>query len=333
MPTALSMASTPTVGEAAMVMVMVAAASPGFNYAVFSDGKALYEGGTVDSWDSASGTYAETATCDLAPTGTNSTSGDDFNVKEGDLCGKIQVGAGGNPNSVVKHEGGTIHGTKEAMAEAIELDDVTAPSLPNGSPFEPDVTGSLTLTPDREYGVVKCTSSGEITFQPGTYVIKELVVQDSCKVNVSSGPISVYFTAKLQLQSDSFTNTTAIPSNIVFYGAGASANLVQIQGGSQAYYAVYAPNANCQLQGDSDFYGAMVCGEVQIQDTADVHFDRSLANFEGGGFTCPVEEEEEAEYSGTGGSCIPGFDHALFSDDQVTVSGTPYIDSWTSGHR
>src|SRR5690606_28852291 len=120
-----------------------------------------------------------------------------------------------------------------------------------------------------------------------------LTLTSNCELRVSSGPIEVYFTDSLHLQAGAVANATGIPGNLVFYG-GPSATSVHLQGGVDAYYAVYAPAAQCHLQGNVDLYGAMVCDEAHVQGNAQLHYDTALGSLAGGGFTCSSSEVSRA---------------------------------------
>lgn len=278
---------------------------PGFDYAVFAEGSIQVQGRAgTDSYDSSLGPYATTKACSDAALGTNSTNSGGVQIQAASttVCGDVDVGAGGDPSTVIQQTGGaTITGDKEALDANIALPGVSNwPTLPNTSgPMSPDFqNAAATLSPGYTYEDVKC-KNGSLTLSAGQYVIKSLVLDANCELRVGSGPIEVYFTDKLSLQGGTVVNATMIPSNMMFFGAkrneqSTDARLVQVQGGANAAFVVYAPMADCQIQGNAEVYGAMVCMTLQLQGNAQVHYDRALRNLEAGGFECPDLEISRA---------------------------------------
>jgi hypothetical protein len=277
---------------------------PGFDFAVFAKNNVDFQGdaGTdsfdssfsSDTFDSSVGSYALTHTCSLdADIGTNSTAAGAVNVQSQstEICGDISVGSGGNPSTVVTGNG-DIDGTKAAQSTNLDLPDVTIPSLPNASTFNPSFGNTAgSLTAGKTYGTISC-QNGSLALAPGSYVVGTLSLTSGCQLLIS-GKTEIYFTSTLDLQGGSVLNSTAVPSNLMFYGAS-TATSATLQGGGTAYFGLYAPNASCTLQGNADIYGAMVCDAVHVQGNAHIHYDRALRNIAGGGFKCPPIEVSRA---------------------------------------
>ncbi|HUS30863.1 MAG TPA: hypothetical protein VMZ53_20270, partial [Kofleriaceae bacterium] len=208
------------------------------------------------------------------------------------ICGDAYSGAGSNPTAVYTGNG-NIGGAKRAQTTNLAMPAVTLPVLAAGSPFSPSSqNANTTLVANKSYGVVTC-KNGSLTLSAGKYVVQKLILQANCQLKMSSGPIEFYFSDTLDAQGGVFVNTTNVPSNLVFYGSS-TATQVHLQGGVSAYFAVYAPSAQCQLQGNVDMYGAVICDRVHVQGNAHVHYDLALRNFAGGGFACSAGETSRA---------------------------------------
>lgn len=227
---------------------------PGFDYAVFAKDQINIQGmAGTDSWNSALGTYATTSACADGDIGSNGTAGGTIHVQSASaqVCGDVWIGVGGNPTTGITGNG-SITGSEGALPAAVSLPNVTVPSYPNGAPFSPSYQNTnATLAPNKKYGAVSCKNGSH-----GAY-----------------------------LQAGVIANTTGVPGNLVFYG-GPSATDFQVQGGAGAYFAVYAPQASCQVQGNADIWGAIVCDDAQIQGNAHIHYDKALGSLSGGGFAC-----------------------------------------------
>ncbi|HVK88519.1 MAG TPA: hypothetical protein VM513_30585 [Kofleriaceae bacterium] len=268
---------------------------PGFDYAIFAkDALHIQGNATTDSWSSALGTYASTKTCGDADIGSNSASGGAVYIQgaSSQVCGDAFSGAGSTPTSVITGNG-TITGSKSSLANNLALPAVTLPSLANASPLERAFQNTnATLAPNLTYGAVSC-KNGSLTLSAGKYLVTSMTLTANCELQVTSGPIEVYFTGTLDLSAGTVVNATQVPGNLVFYGSS-SATTVRLQGGVDSNVAIYAPSATCELKGNADLYGAIVCDDVEVQGNAHVHYDTSLGNLAGGGFTCPVAETSRA---------------------------------------
>lgn len=310
---------------------------PGFDYAIFAKNGIHIQGNAgTDSYDSSVGPYASTHACSDSDIGTNSTAGGKIHVQSASttVCGDAIVGAGGNP-AVVITGNGTITGSKSAQTANTVLGNVTFPTgLANGSPFSPSTNNAnTTLTPNRTYGNVSC-KNGSLTLQAGKYIINKLTLTANCQLIMGGGPIEVYFSSALEMQAGVVVNSSNIPGNLVFYG-GAAATGVQLQGGVDAAFAVYAPAASCELQGNVDMFGAMVCDSASVQGNADIHYDRALANLGGGGFSCPVKEVSRATpivATLEGQDAVVQGTYEVASTSKTTITTTGDIAGFTFPH-
>lgn len=284
--------ATPRIADASCI--------PGFDYAVFADDAIHIQGGsTVDSFNSSAGTYSQTATCGTnGDLGTNSTAADEVELLSASInvCGDVYVGAGGTAGTVIdQHANANVTGTKGAQSTNTTLTppDLPTPALPNASPFSPSWTNThATLAPGFTYGDVSC-KNGSLTLSSGKYVVSTLSLTSNCELRVSGGQIEFYFTSSLDLHGGEIVNTTGVPGNLIFFGTSA-ASTAGVQGGVDAYFALYAPTATCTVQGNADIYGAIVCRSADLQGNGNVHYDIALGALGGGGFACTGEVSRAA---------------------------------------
>jgi hypothetical protein len=263
---------------------------PGFDFALFGrDMVALQADATTDSYDSSVGVYLATSSCTDGDLGTNSTANNTLRLQStsASVCGDAIVGNGGSPASVIDNNG-TITGTLSAQTANVVLTAVTLPTRPGGTPTNP-VSGSI--PPEFMYNDIVCTS-GSIHLDAGVYVADDIELSGGCQLVVDSGPVEVYFTGKLDLDSGTVVNTSNLATNLVFYTNNAGP--VELGTGTDAAFAVYAPSSSCALLGNSNLFGALSCREIDVQNNAHIHYDRALANLAGAGFTCPFKEVSRA---------------------------------------
>src|SRR5690606_21780731 len=96
------------------------------------------------------------------------------------------------------------------------------------------------------------------------------------------------------LSGNGVTNSSLISTDLVFM-VGPGCPQVKLTGGTDASFAIYAPNSDVTITGGSDIYGAVVGKTVDASGGADIHYDRALANLSIGNLTCETHEISRAQ--------------------------------------
>jgi hypothetical protein len=255
----------------------VASCVPGFDYGAFGKQSVDFGGNSsVDSWNSAAGTYAATKSNSGGNLGTNGTGNGAITVHgtASSVYGDLYYGVGGSSSSVTIHGHPTV-GATGALETNLALPSVTAPDL--GTNLGVAVGGAL--SPGNTYTAV----SGKVTVGAGTYVIGML----SGELTLTSGPVVIYVTAAFSADvSNNIPSSPGNPGNLVLMIGPAVASL-NLPDGS---YAIYAPDTELALKGNTDLYGALVGKSIKITGTPNLHYDRSLATLTVGEFDCSPTE-------------------------------------------
>ena len=262
---------------------------PGFPYAAFGDtGVSLGGGSVTDSYDSSGGTYAATKTNTNGNVGTNATTSGA--VKLGgsgtQVNGSIAIGPGGSAGLVITTTGGASYQTSTVLPAPVSLSSVTVPVIGTNQ-GNLTIKAAFTATPNQTYGTVSVGAGGALTLPAGTYVIDSLTLSGNSSLTVT-GAVIVYVKTGLDLSGGAVLNPTQKSTNLVFFGADTLTS-VKVTGGTTAAYAVYAPKAEIDLTGGTDFYGAIVGKDIKNSGGVELHYDRSLAEWTGGPFVCPRE--------------------------------------------
>ena len=261
---------------------------PGFNYAAFGDIDVTLSGGaSTDSYDSSLGTYAATKLDSSGNLGTNSKVGGAVKLSGGvDVNGSIAVGAGGVVGTVITSSGGSTYQSGSVLATAVTLSSVTIPTVGTNQ-GNLSIKNTFTATANQTYGAVKLTAGAVLTLPSGTYVFDSLSLSGNSSIQVS-GAVIVYIRTDLDLSGGTVVNSTHKSTNLVFFGADA-VTTIKVTGGTSASYAVYAPKADINTSGGAAIYGALVGKSIKNSGGSTIHYDRSLAEWTGGPFTCPRE--------------------------------------------
>jgi hypothetical protein len=130
------------------------------------------------------------------------------------------------------------------------------------------------------------SANTELHLKAGDFALNSLTVNGNASLIVDDGPVRVNVHGKHTNGSD-LTNVVDLegsadvitpnydPSMLQFVYAGASH--IRVRGGANVAMLVYAPNADVELAGQADFYGAMVGKYVRVTGGAEIHYDRNLS--------------------------------------------------------
>lgn len=254
---------------------------PGFDYGAFGKLSVDFGGNSsVDSWNSAAGSYAATRSNSGGNLGTNGTEAGAITVHgtASHVYGDMYYGVGGSTSTVTIH-GAPTTGAIGALAKSLSLPSVTVPTL--GMNLGAVSTG--TLLPGNTYTTV----SGKVLVGAGTYVVGTL----SAELTVLSGPVVIYVTAAFSPEvANNIPGIPGSPGNIVFM-IGPAVSSASVPGGS---FAIYAPDSELALKGNDDVYGALVGQTIKITGTPNLHYDRALATLAVGELDCSPTEVSRA---------------------------------------
>ena len=73
-------------------------------------------------------------------------------------------------------------------------------------------------------------------------------------------------------------NNSSQSANLQFVSSYTGSQGVNVSGGSQAYFSVYAPGTDVIISGRSPPFGALVGKTLTISGSSAVHFDLALGN-------------------------------------------------------
>lgn len=255
------------------------------NFSVFANSLSLNGGCRIDSFDSTVGPLIRGS---LANVATNSTVAGAVSLLGGSwIQGTIQVGVGGKtgvaaPTTPTKGSTNVVWKdwscwslAESAMTSALDFPDVAAPSA-GSTAVSVDWKGADVAA--GSYGDLKASGGGEVRLTGGTYVFKSINLTGGAKLSfkgTASNPAIVYITSGLDLSGGTLYNTSAQPKNMVFMLA--KDVKAKMTGGAAAYAVVYGPQADFEITGGTDLYGAIVGRTVTLQSGASIHYDTDLA--------------------------------------------------------
>ena len=286
-------------------------------------GDITFTGGTMDSWNSSTGTYAATqqnSGGDIATNGNVTLSGGSTRVY-GTMYDSTNINVGNCPSGITDNVGGTPWNGLSQLSKSLTYPGVLPPSpmTPNtnqnansntcwgASPAGCSVGASaaacnggtapcVNIVPG-SYGNI--TSNSRLHLTAGIYNINSLnlnggaLILDSWPVTINLGGNGITSGGTLfASQSSTVINTGAIPANLLIESAAGSglANppVITMNAASALYAAVYAPSAYVHITGSSQFFGAVVSYKATSDSSGGFHYDQGLKSLQMLGPYLPV---------------------------------------------
>lgn len=125
------------------------------------------------------------------------------------------------------------------------------------------------------------TILGDVTLILTATTGSALDVTGNAQIIIPDGSsLTVYAEADVKVAGKGLANSNTRPISCRLYGTSTSAagQLVHVAGNGALKAAIYAPNADVQVNGNGDIMGSVVGREVTFTGNAAFHYDESLAN-------------------------------------------------------
>jgi len=158
---------------------------------------------------------------------------------------------------------------------------LTQSSTCAGIPNCVKVGDRMTLGPD-SYGNLNLSGQADVHFTAGTYTINSITLAGNATLTIDSGPVILQVAGQnigasqpvIDFTGGTFANPSLNPADLQIQYAGSG--LIKLAGGSDAAGLVYAPGAEINFTGGSDWFGAVIGKVVDNAGGTAIHYDRSL---------------------------------------------------------
>jgi len=265
-----------------------------FGHGIFSTKDGVRLNGNIDitAYDPSSGSLvpgAASVATNNAETGAVVVNGTAANI-DGTLFAGPGANVDGN-NAIIFHGSPTIGGDppKDALQSERNFPPV---EVPTGLP-KMTFTGNYNLAPgdySDEDALRLQNDDYFLTGAPGgaVYIFNGIHGSGNpdgmIKVDTTNGPVKIYFTGDVKLSGHSGIVDANDPqsqfpdtSNIQIF-LTSDVTDIDLSGQALIHGAVYAPDTNLDMRGNSDMFGAIVANDIWIRGTAEVHYDVELKN-------------------------------------------------------
>jgi hypothetical protein len=116
------------------------------------------------------------------------------------------------------------------------------------------------------------TANDNVNVPPGEYYMDTITMRSGATITVS-GKTTFYVGGKVDASGAGIVNVTSDPKDLSIISKGTT---FEIGGTADFYGSVLAPYAAVKLHGDSNFYGALIGGTVEMLGNFQFHVDESL---------------------------------------------------------
>jgi len=254
---------TPGARKGLRTVQMMLTPGVSFTYGMRAGTTLGFGGGGTDSFDSRIGNYAASN------------------------CTTLAVSCDGNleSNGTVSLSGGPIKGDVDAVGAITGCATyVPAPGTCT-SGIAPIPMPAVTC-PSATYSDLTVGATTVLNVPSTTYHYHNLTVSGGSaqlNFNFTTNPkqhVDVYISGQFKIQGGAQVNNLSLsPPLVTFWGCGPDATSWTMSGGSDAYFAVYAPKHAITISGGSGFYGSFVGASVTVSGGGTkVHYDEALAS-------------------------------------------------------
>jgi len=247
-----------------------------FQFAMFGlDSIVMGNGTCTDSYDSDLGDYPSTQALTDGDVASNGTM---------DFTANAEIG--GDASSAV--DGGItidatcdIYGDTATNIEPFELDPIAdseyvwaqsvslAPAGFNGDYSYDAATYALSLS-----------TNDTLILDSGVYFFSDIELSSNSHIEVAPGAqVTIYMTGNLTLANNATINTAGVPADCIIFSKG---TIVTIGMSTQICAAFFSEDSDVFINNDCQFYGSIIAKSVKIVNSACVHYDVALREYQHG---------------------------------------------------
>ena len=239
---------------------------------------------TIDSFDSSVGPYSVTHSNHGGNIGTNS-HGDGAISLYGnvDVYGQLNAGPGATEINTVNMSGNSTHQGFQVFDPERALPPVSVSY--GASQGNVTARGGITYLDPGTYDDLTGRGQAVIQLRPGKYYFNgdiNMGGSSTLQLSTEPGKVEIYVMGNIKITGGGIVNTTQDPKRLIIYG-GENTKEAVISGGTNSYFGLYAPNADIEIQGNSELFGALVGNSLTLNGTGQIHFDKSMTSVNGGG--------------------------------------------------
>jgi len=283
--------------------------------------------GIIDSYDSTVGTSDKGSAAIVT---TNSTSSDRVTLEDDSIIkGSVYVGHGGNHWHVIDlDDDGTITGDRDDQDSNYVFPDIDLPSGFPSSSGDVTITNNTTWSSDKRVDKLEIKSDGKLTISGNikVRVDDEFKVDDEARIELADGAsVDFYCYDKVTFKGDDseINKNTGDPSRMYVYVM--SGDDVKLDDDADVHCHLVAPDSDVEITSWADLYGSLICDDLKLVGSGDIHVDISSGG--GGGDSGTVTAEDSSDYVNNG-----TYEGGVVSTESGQDAGAMYFEDGEDGY-
>ncbi len=242
-----------------------------FKYAMYGDELVdIRNSMTTDSYNSDSGSYAESVLSENGSVGSNG----DVIVKNGatvsgDAITSLEDGLNINAGAV-------ILGDTTSVAPVHDLEIVPQSEYDWAEATSISSTG---ISGTYDYNPVTKTfeaDDGDVVLESGVYFFSSIILSKDAAISLApDAEVTIYITGDIEIKNSGDINADGTPSDLVFNSQGD----IVLKNSGTISAVFYCPEGSADLRNSSDFYGSIIANDIVAHNSAGFHYDRELDSY------------------------------------------------------
>ena len=242
-----------------------------FAYAMFAEHLLEIKNSFVtDSYNSDSGKYAATQLDEGGDVGSNGNISINLGAQIG---GDVSTSLSGGADV---HLGATVTGTVSDTSPEIDL-----PSIPDEefawaesvSEAKTGLSGACTYKASTQ----ELDATGPFTLESGVYYFSSITLRNSASLKLAPGAeVTIYVTGDININNSAEINVGGDCGDLVFYSRGD----LYLKNSGNIRAVFYNPDGTADLRNTGEFFGSIVANDIIAHNSANFHYDRSLAEIQ-----------------------------------------------------
>ena len=240
-----------------------------FRYAAYgADSIIMRNTSCTDSYNSDSGSYDSTVLLEGGDVGTN---GVIIMANTANIYGDATTSGG----TITLDGSATISGDTSTSEDPMDMTAIDAGdySWAQANSLAPSgFTGSYFYDPTTD--ALSIGNDDTLVLSDGVYYFSSLTLGQQSSLQIAPGAdVTIYMTGDLTIGQFSSVNHGGSATDLTVYSQG---NMLELRNHTEFVGAFWGTNTSIFIENNTDIYGSIIGASVNIENSACIHFDRSL---------------------------------------------------------
>lgn len=192
------------------------------------------------------------------------------------INGDAYLFPGAVPNNVIKGIS-SIEGEIFTLPAPITFPTIKIPTFSGSKGALSGSTLTINSADSGNYTTISASNKLTVNGACSIVVSGDISLGNSATIEISNNSsLNIYLSGKFDgKNSAGVVNKTNIPANFKLYGVGQNQSIT-LKNSSTLYGAIYAPNADIQIDNGASVYGAVIGNKIELKNSGSMYCDKAL---------------------------------------------------------